>query len=338
MIDRGKPLLSLSGLEVAYPGRAQGWRRPGSVRAVAGVSLDIMAGEALGLVGESGCGKSSIAKAIVRLVRPSGGAILFDGADIAQAGRRALLPLRRRIQIIFQDPYSSLDPRHRIGRIIAEPLKIHGLATGRRDARVAELLDLVGLDGALARRYPHELSGGQRQRVGIARALAVEPELLICDEPISALDVSIQAQILNLLCDLRERLALTYLFISHNLAAVAMACDRIAVMYLGQIVEVGSATQILSDPVHPYSRALLSAAPVADPVVERKRPRIAIPAGEVSAGGEETRGCRFRPRCWLHARLGAPDMCSKTAPTAQEIAPGRFAQCHFPVESRSADR
>jgi len=327
------PLLTLRGLEVVYTGRSQGWRRAAGVRAVAGVDLDIMAGEAVGLVGESGCGKTSIAKAIVRLVRPAAGAIRFDGFDLAAARGTALRPLRRQVQIIFQDPYSSLDPRFRVGRIVAEALRIHGLARDRRRERVAELLELVGLEAALAARYPHELSGGQRQRVGIARALAVEPRLLVCDEPISALDVSIQAQILNLLCDLRERLALTYLFISHNLAAVAMACDRIAVMYLGEIVEIGGAAALQTDPVHPYTRALLSAAPVADPVVERGRRRIVLPAGELPAAGEKERGCRFRSRCWLHEALGRPARCAEEAPGLQPAAGGSAARCHFPAES-----
>jgi len=332
-----EPLLRLVDLDVVYPGRRRAWGRPGRVRAVAGVSLDIMPGESVGLVGESGCGKSTIAKAIVRLVRPAAGSIRFRGIDVARPAGRDLQRLRRRIQIIFQDPYSSLDPRQRIGDIVAEPLKIHGLATANRAQRIAELLNLVGLDSAKAACYPHELSGGQRQRVGIARALAVEPELLVCDEPISALDVSIQAQILNLLCDLRERLGLGYLFISHNLAAVAMACDRIAVMYRGEIVEIGSSAEIRTRPAHPYTRVLLSAVPAADPVAEREQPRIVMPAIELPGDGDGSGGCRFGSRCWLHAASGYPDVCVKSNPQLQAVSSGHVVRCHFPADAGGAD-
>jgi oligopeptide/dipeptide ABC transporter ATP-binding protein len=327
-------LLSLRGLTVEYTARQAGWRSSPAVKAVDGVDLRIQAGESVGLVGESGCGKSSVAKAIVGLVTPRSGAILYDGADLTRASGRVLKSYRRRIQIIFQDPYSSLNPRRRIGPTLEEPLRIHGLASGHRAERVAELLTLVGLEPAMQARFPHEFSGGQRQRIGIARALAVEPSLLICDEPTSALDVSVQAQILKLLADLRSRLGLTFLFISHNLPVVAMFTDRIAVMYRGELVEVGPSADYWRHSVHPYTRALLSAVPQPDPRTERQRARIILNS-DVSVESVET-GCRFQPRCWLYQKLGSPERCRHSAPELKTIEPDRQVRCHFPAEARQA--
>jgi peptide/nickel transport system ATP-binding protein len=317
------PLVSIRGLTVRYNG---------PVTAVDGVSFDIGRGEWLGLVGESGCGKSSLARAIVRLERPAAGAVSVDGVDVASAGGRELTGLRRAMQLIFQDPYSSLDPRMKVGAIIAEPLVIHGLHGGRRRQRVAELMELVGLHPEMANRFPHEFSGGQRQRIGIARALAVEPRFLVCDEPISALDVSIQAQILNLLVDLQQQLGLTYLFIGHNVPAVAMFSDRIAVMYLGKFVEIGPSAAIQTRTAHPYTRALLDAVPVPDPAAERARVRhtaVGEPATAVVGG------CPFRPRCWLYRKLGEPALCRTSEPDLLPVdTPWHLSRCHFGETTR----
>ncbi|WP_432570956.1 ABC transporter ATP-binding protein [Kineococcus sp. SYSU DK005] len=339
----GDVLVRARGLQVHFPVRAQGLRRrrSGAVRAVDGVDLDIRRGETLGLVGESGCGKSTLGNALLRLVEPTGGSVEFDGTDVTALRARELRALRRRAVMVFQDPYASLDPRTTVGRTIAEPLQVHGLHPGAaaRAARVAELLELVGVDPSAASRYPHEFSGGQRQRVGIARALAGEPDFVVCDEAVASLDVSVQAQVLNLLRDLQRRLGLTYLFVSHDLAAVRHVSDRIAVMYLGRVVEVGDAGAVSARPQHPYSQALLSAVPLPDPAAERRRERIVL-RGEVPSAARVPSGCRFRTRC---PRAFAP--CPDVDPALQEAEPGHAAACHLhgvvgapvPAGQRGAD-
>jgi oligopeptide/dipeptide ABC transporter ATP-binding protein len=315
------PILSIRGAGVRY----------GANVAVDGVDLEMCEGEWLGLVGESGCGKSSLGKAIVRLEPLSRGVVEFRGTDIARARGSSSMKLHRSMQLIFQDPYSSLNPRMKTGAIIAEALAIHGLHRNRRRERIAELMELVGLRPEFASRYPHEFSGGQRQRIGIARALAAEPEFLVCDEPISALDVSIQAQILNLLADLQRRLNLTYLFIAHNLPAVAMFSDRIAVMYLGRIVEIGTSEQIQSQPAHPYTSALLDAVPLPDPRAERDRTGRRVLNGDAETEGSG-KGCPFRSRCWLYEKKARPGICATVAPEMQPGKSGSIARCHFAGE------
>ena len=290
------------------------------VRAVDDVSFDILAGETLGLVGESGCGKSTVGRCVLRLIEPTSGEVWFEDENILELGKKQLQPLRREMQIIFQDPYASLNPRLNILSTVSEPLKIHGIGNKQEQKeRVADLLGKVGLDPQFMFRYPHEFSGGQRQRLGIARALALNPKLIICDEPVSALDVSVQAQVVNLLQDLQLEFGLTYLFISHGLAVVEHISQRVAVMYLGKIVEIADARELYKNPLHPYTRALLSAIPIPDPT--RKRERIIL-RGDVPTPINPPSGCRFRTRCPL-----AIEDCSKIVPELREIEPRHFAAC-----------
>jgi len=319
MSDAGPPLVEIRDLAVAFkvPGAGR-W-----LRAVDGVSLTIRRGETLGLVGESGCGKSTLGRATIRLVEPAAGSVHFDGTEITGLSASRLRPMRRRMQMVFQDPYASLNPRMTIGRILDESLTVHGLATGpARRPRIVALLDAVGLGAEAMDRYPHEFSGGQRQRVGIARALAVEPDFIVADEPVSALDVSIQAQTINLMTDLRRRFGLTYLFIAHDLAVVRHISDRVAVMYLGRIVEVADADDLYARPHHPYTQALLSAVPIPDPVLEADRQRIVL-HGDVPSPLDPPSGCRFRTRCWK-----ATDRCAVEVPPLVEREAGHWAACH----------
>ena len=320
-----RPLLEVRGLAMHFP-ISEGIvvaRRIGDVKAVDGVDFSIDHGETLGLVGESGCGKTTTGRCILRLEKPTAGEILFDGQDVNRMERRELVALRRRMQVIFQDPYSSLNPRMKVGDIIAEPIKVHGVepdARRRRD-KVRELLSVCGLDPKFVDRYPHEMSGGQRQRVGIARALALEPQFIVCDEAVSALDVSIQAQVVNLLEDLRERFGLTYLFIAHDLSVVRHLCHRVAVMYLGRIVEMADSDELFDNPLHPYTQALLSAVPVPDPRVEAAR-AFRPPRGEVPSPINPPSGCVFHPRCPM-----AVDACKQARPTLRELRPRHWVAC-----------
>lgn len=296
--DSQDALVSVTDMEVYFPVTAGllVQRKVADVKAVDGVSFSVKKGETLGLVGESGCGKSTTGKAILQLNRPTAGSVEFEGTDLTQVKGRSLRQFRRRMQMIFQDPYASLNPRMSVGSIVSEPLTIHGLAKGQRKERVEELLQTVGLNPYFSSRYPHEFSGGQRQRIGIARALAVEPEFIVCDEPVSALDVSIQAQIINLLQDLQEEFGLTYLFIAHDLSVVRHISDRVAVMYLGHIMEITDRDQIFENPLHPYTKALLSAVPIPDPALERERERIIL-TGDVPSPLAPPSGCVFHTRC-----------------------------------------
>ena len=319
------PLLEVRDLRMHFP-ITEGIlmrRQVGVVKAVDGVDFAIRRGETMGLVGESGCGKTTTGRCILRLQQPSSGEILYDGVDVTQLDRADLMALRRRIQVIFQDPYSSLNPRMKVGDIIGEPMRVHGiqLDAARRDARVRELLSVCGLDPNFADRYPHEMSGGQRQRVGIARALALDPEFIVCDEAVSALDVSIQAQVVNLLEDLREQFGLTYLFIAHDLSVVRHLCQRVAVMYLGRIVELAESDELFDSPLHPYTQALLAAVPAPDPNVEATR-EFRPARGEVPSPINPPSGCVFHPRCPM-----AVEGCSRARPEFRELRPGHWVAC-----------
>ncbi len=308
-------------------------RHVGDVKAVDGVSFAIRRGETLGLVGESGCGKSTIGRAIIRLYEPTGGRIFFDGEEITKLKETQLRPLRRRMQMIFQDPFASLNPRHSVGRMVGEPMRVHGLAGSRREAgaRVRELLEIVGLPADAATRYPHEFSGGQRQRIGIARALAVNPDFIVADEPVSALDVSIQAQIVNLMENLQREFDLTYLLIAHDLAVVRHISDRIAVMYLGTIVEVSPAEDLYDHPLHPYTISLLSAVPIPDPAIERKRQAILL-AGDLPSPANPPAACRFHTRC----PYVQESKCRTEAPPLREVE-GHMVACHWAEKIKAGE-
>jgi oligopeptide transport system ATP-binding protein len=331
-------LVEVEDLKVHFPIRSGIFQTQiGTVKAVDGITFDVRKGETLGLVGESGCGKSTTGRAMIRLREPTAGSVRFDGIDLGTLKSNELRKMRRRMQIIFQDPYGSLDPRMTVGSIISEPIDTHHLATGNaRKERIADLLRIVGLDPMFMTRYPHEFSGGQRQRIGVARALAVEPEFIVCDEPISALDVSIQAQVLNLLTDLREQLGLTYLFIAHDLSVVKHISDRVAVMYLGRIVEIGPPDIMYAAPGHPYTRALLSAVPVPDPEMERRRKRVIL-TGDVPSPVNPPEGCRFHTRCWLYERLGKPEECRTIDPPVRTLQGDHGAACHFAEQALATD-
>ena len=318
-------LLDVRGLKMHFPVTSGilFQRAVAYIKAIDGVDFTVRRGETLGMVGESGCGKTTTGRCILRLYRPTDGQIWFNGVEIAQAKTSQMRAMRRQMQIIFQDPYSSLNPRMTAGNIIGEPLAVHGLVNNKREyrERVAELLNNVGLNPYMADRFPHEFSGGQRQRIGVARALSVDPDFIVCDEPVSALDVSIQAQIINLLEDLQERYDLTYLFIAHDLSVVRHISDRVAVMYLGKIVEIADRNAIYENPQHPYTRALLSAVPIPDPVLDAQRERIIL-SGEVPSPLNPPSGCVFHPRCPI-----ATDDCSRIAPEAREVMRDHIAAC-----------
>jgi peptide/nickel transport system ATP-binding protein len=329
------PLIELEDLRVWFPIRSGLVldRHVGDVRAVDGVSLTIEKGETLGLVGESGCGKSTAGRAILRLYEPTSGKITFDGQDITHLDENELRPLRRRMQMVFQDPFASLNPRHSVGRTVGEPLRVHGLASRRTvDQRVQELLKVVGLPRDAASRYPHEFSGGQRQRIGVARALAVNPDFIVADEPVSALDVSIQAQIINLLEELQADFGLTFLFIAHDLAVVRHISDRIAVMYLGRVVEVSPGDELYTRPLHPYTISLLSAVPIPDPVVERRREAILL-TGDLPSPANPPKACRFHTRC----PYVQPTLCRDDEPELRALFTGHEVACHWAEQIQAGE-
>ncbi|MBX3013236.1 MAG: dipeptide ABC transporter ATP-binding protein [Caldilineaceae bacterium] len=324
-VKKGEKLLEVQDLKMHFP-ITRGvifQRQVGAIKAVDGIDFTLYRGETLGLVGESGCGKSTTGRAILQLHRPTDGAVMFEGKDLTKTKGEDLRKMRRRMQMIFQDPYASLNPRMTVGSIIGEPLEVHGIGSGRKDRqeRVQALLKTVGLNPYFVNRYPHEFSGGQRQRIGIARALAVNPAFIVCDEPISALDVSIQAQIINLLEDLQDELDLTYLFIAHDLSVVRHISDRIAVMYLGKIVELAGRDELYADPKHPYTQALLSAVPIPDPVIEGQRRRIIL-EGDVPSPANPPKGCNFSTRC-----PRVMDVCRQQDPPFKEYGQGHYAAC-----------
>ena len=326
-MSRGDPLLEVTDLVVHFPIKSGILldREVATVHAVDGVSLTLHEGETLGLVGESGCGKSTLCRAILQLVSPTSGSVRFDGDELVGRSRRDLRPLRRELQMIFQDPFASLNPRKRVGQIIGDPIELHGLARGAElKRRVLELLERVGLQAEHYNRFPHEFSGGQRQRIGIARALALQPKLIIADEPVSALDVSVQAQIINLLEELQDEFGLSYLFVAHDLGVVRHVSDRVAVMYLGKIVETSASDALYRNPLHPYTNALLSAVPIPDPRRNSERERITL-EGDVPSPIDPPPGCRFHTRC-----ASATDVCRTEEPALAELAPGHFAACHHP--------
>jgi peptide/nickel transport system ATP-binding protein len=332
-VSGSQPLLEVDDLRVWFPIKSGLVidRHVGDVKAVDGVSFTIARGETLGLVGESGCGKTTVGRAILRLYKPTGGRIVFQGRDITELGEGALRPLRRQMQMVFQDPFASLNPRHSVGRIVGEPLRVHEGSSGKaQTASVRSLLRRVGLPEDAASRYPHEFSGGQRQRIGIARALAVTPDFIVTDEPVSALDVSIQAQIINLLDSLQDDFDLTYLFIAHDLAVVRHVSDRIAVMYLGKIMEISPADELYATPLHPYTISLLSAVPIPDPEVERRRERILL-AGDLPSPADPPPACRFHTRC----PYVQPTRCRDEEPLPRELQPDHFVACHWVEQIRS---
>lgn len=318
-------LLRVDNLMMHFPIRRGVFQRQvGAVRAVDGVSFEVERGETLGLVGESGCGKSTTGRTILQLYKPTAGEVTFDGVNLVTLKGEHMRQMRRKIQMIFQDPYASLNPRMTVGQLVGEPLIVHNVATGAEiNERVAHLLELVKLNPAFATRYPHEFSGGQRQRIGVARALALQPSFVICDEPISALDVSIQAQVVNLLEELQEQFNLTYLFIAHDLSMVKHISDRIAVMYLGVIMELATRDELHARPLHPYTQALLSAVPIPDPIADAKRERVIL-KGDVPSPANPPSGCRFRTRCPI-----AEGICAESRPDFREIKPGHFVACFF---------
>jgi len=322
------PLLQVSDLVKEFKVRAEGGK-PGVLHAVSGVSLSLQAGETLALVGESGCGKSTTGRCILRLTEPTSGSVVFNGTSLLELDHEAMRRMRRNLQIVFQDPQASLHPRMTVRKLLAEPLQVHGMAKADIPGRIEELLRLVHLRPEFLDRYPHEFSGGQRQRVGIARALAINPALLVLDEPVSALDVSIQAEIMKLLVELRERLGLSYLFIAHDLAVVRQIADRVAVMYLGRIVETGPADVLYSNPQHPYTQALLSAVPIPDPTIELGRQRIVL-QGDLPSPIDPPSGCRFRTRCWR-----ADERCATEQPTLTAVQGAHEVACHYPGAERA---